>query len=78
MYRSKLERLPVAVIITLVEYNWAYLQSGVPYTPKTANIRLGWKLMTVTNTLAFLLFGINYACKKFNSTGPRQGNMIPH
>ena len=39
-------------------------------TALPTNIRLGWKSLPGTNTLAF----VNYVCKKFYSFGPRLEN----
>ncbi len=35
-----------------------------------ANIRLGWRGLSGTNTLVYITF-VNYSCKAFYYTGPR-------
>jgi hypothetical protein len=41
-----------------------------------ANIRLGWRGLPGTNTLAHYEKNVNYGCKKFYSTSPKQGKKV--
>ncbi len=66
---------PTSLLCNRISYNCKKFKSTGPKACfsylLTANIKIGWECLTVTNLLGFLCSRISNNCKKFKRTRPK-------